>query len=540
MLDLRIRGTHLIDGTGAPRRRGALGVRAGRIVLIADRIAESARLTIDAGGLCLAPGFIDIHTHADVQPFLDDPDPGRILQGATSEIAGNCGLSAAPLNERSRPVVEAAMDTLGGVRGVSFEWDTMGSFLDRMAARPLLTNIGTHVGHNTVRAAVCGLENRRAGAGELSQMMRAVATALRAGAFGFSSGLIYPPGMYAPREELTALAAVAATEAPGKQKRPYVTHIRDEGDRVLDAVEEALAIGRDSGAPVHLAHLKTTGRDNWPRQDEMLDLIRCERAAGRDVTFDQYPYTAGSTSLITLLPGWVHEGGRERLLARLRDDGARKKIAVELDASSRTRPWESVLVASVTTDANVAIEGKSLAEIARRRRCDPATALIDVCLEENGGAGMITFFMCEENVEAILREPEGGMIASDGLYGSRPHPRGYGAFARVLGRYVREREILSLEDAVSRMTARPAARLGLTDRGRLAEGCRADLVLFDPATVADNATYDEPKRPPSGVPCVFVNGVAAVEDGRLTGNRAGCVLRASGAAHGAGGGRRST
>jgi len=520
VLDLLIEGATIVDGSGSPPRIGALAFHEGRLVAVGPNPDESAIRRLDAEGLCAAPGFIDIHTHSDLQPFIPEPEPAKVLQGVTTEIVGNCGYSAAPLNERSRPMFLAAMQTLGGAAGVTTDWHDMNSFLARLEDTPLLCNIGTHVGHGTVRAAVCGMEDRQPSAAELERMRAEVATALAAGAFGLSSGLIYPPGAYANTEELTALADVAASF-----RRAYFTHIRDEGHNVLAALDEALAIGRQSGAPVHIAHLKVTGKTNWDKQSEILRRLRTARAAGQDVTFDQYPYTASSTTLITLLPAWSHAGGISALLARLGAPDTRAHIVAELRERKPAGAWEDIVVCAVTTLRNQPLVGRSIAEIARLRGVDPTDALINLCHEESGLAGMIQFSMSEANVAQILTEPEGGMVASDGLYGGKPHPRAYGTFARVLGRYVREQGVLTLPAAIARMTTRPADRLGIRDRGRLAAGTWADVVLFEPNRVRDEATFAEPRRPPSGIHHVFVNGVAVVAEGRPTGARPGRVLR---------------
>jgi N-acyl-D-amino-acid deacylase len=529
--DVVIHGGTVLDGTGRPAFSADLAIQGDRITYVgppAGLAGAGARLAIDATGRYVAPGFIDIHTHSDRSILLNPRMESKVRQGVTTEVGGNCGSGVAPARraalEQARR--EAAQDGHPG------SWPTMAEYLAYVERQGIAANYATWVGHGTLRASVVGYEMRPPSDDELWEMQALLREALEAGAFGLSTGLIYVPSGYAGTDELVALAEVVR-EYGGV----YASHIRNEGSRLLEAVDEAIEIGRRAGVPVQIAHHKASGKPNWGRVNDSLALMEQARAAGVDVACDQYPYVASSTGLSSLLPKWALEGGRQRLVARLRDPASRRRIRDEmvadrpdlatLDGASH---WHQVLVARCR--GNRALEGKRLGEIAIEQARDPFDLCFDLLIQEDGYVGCVFFSMCEEDVQTVMRWRH-TMIGSDASsvapYGmlaeGRPHPRAYGTFARVLGRYVRELGVLTWEEAVHKMTGLPAARLGLAGRGRIAPGAYADVVVFDPATVRDCATFQEPHQYAAGIEHVLVNGVAVVSHGEHTGALPGRVLR---------------
>jgi len=520
--DLVISGGTLVDGTGAPGRRADIAIVGDRIAAVgAVDITGGDR--IDAGGLVVAPGFIDLHSHSDYLLLGNPAAQSKLLQGVTTEVGGNCGESPAPM------VDEVARDTAEWLAkfGVHAEWCDFAGFFSHLRSRGIAINFACLVGHGNLRATAMGYAGRPPTAEELDRMRAAATEAMRQGAVGVSSGLAYPPGCYADTEELIAVA-----EAVAPLGGFYASHIRNEGDRLLEAVGEALEIGRRAGVAVHLSHHKVTDPWNWGRVAESLAMIDAARAEGSAVTADQYPYLATSTGLAAALPYWVREGGREAMLARLRDPQMRVRAAAEMTKRARADDhWDRLLIAAVETERNRRCCGRSLADIARHRAVSPPEAVFDLLLEEEARVAVVRFAMCEQDVERVMRHPWVA-IASDAsaratsgpLSEGRPHPRAFGTFPRILGRYVRERGVLSLEEAVRKMTSLPASILGIADRGVVREGARADVVVFDPAAIADRATYERPLEPPAGVYHVIVNGRLALSNGSITEARAGRVL----------------
>lgn len=517
MYDLLIKGARVVDGTGAPFFWGDLGVARGRIAGV-GRLDGKARRVVRARGLVLAPGFIDIHSHSDIAYLVNPLGESKVRQGVTTEVIGQCGFSLAPVAGPAVKEIERKLSEYG----LELSWRGMGEYLERLReARPAV-NLAPVAGHGTVRGSVLGYEPRPPTGEELDGMCRLLREALAEGAFGLSTGLIYPPGSFARTEELIALA---------RELVPlggiYFTHLRNEGGRLFEAIEEAVRIGEEAGVPVHIAHLKAGGEGNWGKGEEALSRVLQARARGVDVTCDQYPYTASSTGLVSILPDWAQAGGSEELLARLQDPGYRARLAAGCVVSD----WERILISSVKTEANKRWEGNSLAEIARGRGKTPLEAALDLLVEEELQVDMIRFGLSEEDVRTIMRHPwvmvgsDGSALAPYGPLGrGKPHPRNYGTFPRVLGHYVREEGVLELEAAVHKMTGLPAWRLGLWARGLLRPGFWADLVLFDPEGIRDLATYTDPHRYPEGIELVVVNGVVTVEAGEHTGARAGQVL----------------
>ncbi len=483
--DLLIRGGAVIDGTGAPATHADVAVRDGLIAAVGDLHGPAGRV-IEADGLVVTPGFIDVHSHDDAAVIANPGVDFKVMQGVTTDVVGNCGAGLAPAGEVFQTFLQAGVaNVLGPLPDIT--WHTFGEYMDAVeAARPAL-NVACLAPHGVIRFETLGLESRRPERHELATMREYALEAMDAGALGLSTGLIYPPGSFAETAELVELAKVAA-EAGGI----YVSHIRDEGERLLDAVAEAIEIGRQAGLPVQISHHKSAGRENWGRTKDSIRLIEQSRSDGVDVAFDVYPYTAASTILGAL---------------------ARRPEAPDLDA---------VIVASVRERHEY--EGKTISQIGEMLGLPAAEALSRV-LQEERDAVAVFFVMDESDVRRVMKH-ELCMIGSDGLpSGGKPHPRLYGTFPRVLGRYARDEGLLTLEEAVHKMTAQPAQRFGLEQRGEVREGWFADLVVIDPRTVADTATYEEPRRFPRGIEYVTVNGEVVVDNCKQTQARPGRVLR---------------
>ena len=504
--DLVLRGGALLDGSGARAIERDLAIAGGRITAIGRRLARGTE-EIDARGLAVAPGFVDMHSHGDGS-LADDPRAESVIrQGITTIITGQDGGSRATgAPDRSFTAHFAAIDAL----------------------RPAV-NVASMVGLGTIRGAVIGDGNRPATPAEIERMRALVAAALEQGACGASSGLEYTPGAFASPAELAAVAA------PLRARRlPYATHQRNEDDRLLESIAESIAVARAAECPLQISHLKTQGPRNWGKLDGAFRLIDEARAAGLDVTFDRYPYLAYSTGLTNLFPVWSRDGGTEAFLARLDDTTAAPRIRAEALAKVELiGGWNSVQITSVRAEEDSAAEGKLLGDFARAAGADPYEVATGLLRRSSGSVGMVGFAMSEENLERILAHPlamvctDGGAFATDGpARRGSPHPRALGSFPRVLGRYVRERRTLPLEDAIRKMTSLPAARVRLADRGRLLEGRAADVVVFDPATIADRATFDAPFQYPVGFAAIIVNGVIAVRgDEHRAGPGAGRALR---------------
>lgn len=506
--DLILRNARIVDGTGAPWYRGEIAISGDTIVRIDRHLDASAARVIDVRGRVVAPGFIDLHTHARRGIFDVPSAENYIRQGVTTLFEGPDGGSPLPIGE----------------------------FLDKVAATKIAPNFATFVGQGSVREKVIGSVDRKVTPEELEQMKEIVRQAMREGAFGMSTGLYYVPGNFTPTEEVVALARVA-----GELGGIHISHMRDETAKVLQSVAETIRIGEEGSLPTQVTHHKVLGKPNWGRSVDTLRLIDEARARGTDVTSDQYPYTASSTSLqAALLPQWAQEGGREPLLERLRDPKARARIReTVIDRIRNERGGgdpRNIQIASTSFDASLA--GKNLADVTRATGKavtieNAADAALD--LIEKGRVSGVFHAMSEPDVERILRHPT-TMVASDGeipQFGKNvPHPRSYGTFPRVLGRYVREKKLLSLEEAVRKMTSMPAQRVGIHDRGVLRPGMKADVVIFDPATIADKATFENPHQYAEGVSHVMVNGVMVLDEGKMTEARPGVVLRSGVAARG--------
>jgi N-acyl-D-amino-acid deacylase len=528
MLDLKIEGATVVDGTGTAGGRSDVGIEGERIVSIGDLSREPAGNRLNASGRVLAPGFIDMHSHSDWQLTGNRRAESKIRQGVTTEVVGNCGFSPAPVSAEF--VDDLRAFALYVPKGFDFGWRTFREYLDVLDADGLALNVVHLVGHGAVRIAAMGFARRAPDATELRHMQRLVDGAMQDGAWGLSTGLIYAPGSFATTEEIVALAGVAA-----RQRGFYASHIRGEGATLIPAVTEAIAIGREADLPVQVSHVKAAGRPNWGTLADALALIDAANADGLDVSADVYPYTASSTLLTAILPGWALEGGVRALLDRLKSAGECARIRKDIEAPAGGQPyaervgWDNVLVAWAPGRPDA--QGRRVAEIARMRNVDPIDAVFELLRDEGGRVSIIQFQMDERDLRRALLHPR-VMIGSDGsalaphgeLGAGKPHPRSYGTFPRVLGEYVREQRLLSLGQAIHKMTGMPARRLGLRDRGVIRVGARADLVVFDARRIADQATYEDPHRYPVAVDHVLVNGRFVIKDGQHTGSLAGRVL----------------
>ncbi|MEU3533401.1 D-aminoacylase [Streptomyces murinus] len=537
MEDLVVRDAEVVDGSGELSYRADVVVDGGRIVSIVKEAAAAgcqrprAMRELDAEGLVLSPGFIDMHAHSDLALLRDPDHSAKAAQGVTLEVIGQDGLSYAPVDERTLAQVRRAIAGWNGYgEDVDFDWRTVGEYLDRLdhgfEGRGIAVNAAYLIPQGTVRALVMGWEDRPATAEELRRMRELVAQGLEQGAVGLSSGLTYTPGMYADDAELTELCRVVASYGGY-----YCPHHRSYGAGALDAYAEMVALARAAGCPLHLAHATMNFGVNEGRADELTALLDRALEAGADITFDTYPYTPGCTTLAALLPSWASEGGPAQVLARLADPATAERIRRELEVTGSDGchgvpvAWETVEVSGVADPALGACTGRTVRELAAERARSPWEVVRRLLIEDRLGTTVLQHVGHEDNVRALMRHRAhtGG---SDGiLRGAKPHPRAYGTFPRYLGHYVRELGVLSLEECVARLTARPAARLRLPDRGLVREGYRADLVLFDPGTVAPGATFEAPRTPPTGIPYVLVDGRFVIEDGRRTDVLAGRSVR---------------
>lgn len=521
MFDIIIKSGTIIDGSGRPATKADVGIQGDTITAVGQMEGAVAQEVFCADGLYVCPGFIDIHTHSDFNLLVTPPGRSKVMQGVTTEVCGNCGISAAPL---FGPARKQRSDTLAD-RGIEITWSTLPEFTALLERRGLLGNMLPLIGHGNIRGSVIGYDNRQPEGNELGQMKALLEHEIQAGAWGLSSGLIYPPGMFAREDELIELCRIVS-----RFRGIYTTHLRSEGDRVLEALGEAISIATAAAIPVQISHLKTLGRQNWHKLPALFQMIETARDRGVRICADRYPYTAASTDLDVVLPQWACEGGNVAVLERLKNPSVREQIAGCLRRGERGLA-EEILIARVSTEQNKPCEGKRIGEIADMRGQSVVDTLLDLLTEESLRIDAIFFSMSEDNLREILKK-EYVMIGSDasvwdtdGMLGSgRPHPRAFGTFPRVLGHYVRDQKVLGLEQAVRKMTGQPAEVLGIPDRGLVRSGYKADLVVFDLATICDRATYEHPSRFPSGIIGVMVNGRWVVRNNDLTGARPGKVL----------------
>ncbi|HPW18723.1 MAG TPA: D-aminoacylase [Candidatus Aminicenantes bacterium] len=522
-LDLLVAGGTVYDGSGGPPVRADVGISGGAVREVGRIRRSRAAAVVEAGGLAVSPGFIDIHNHTDVHLLVDPKAESAVRQGVATLVSGQCGESPFPLDDGAYEEMRA---DLSRDYSLELDWRDIGGFLGRLERSGAALNYSTFVGQGAVRAAVMGRGDRAPSAAELEEMKRLVAEAMAGGALGLSSGLEYTPGSFASTEELIALCRVAA-----RTGGVYATHMRDEEDAVVEAAAEALRIARETPIRLQVSHLKVGFAANWPKLDTVMDMLGKARAEGIDFRADRYPYIASATGLSTLFPVWSREGGTEGFLARLRDPALDARLRAHIAEQEKGYgSWDKVLISDVATDKNRDLEGRDILTAAGGR--PPYEFMRDLLIEEGDRVGMVSFYGSEDNLKRILSCPLVGVgsdavaVAPAGpLAKGRPHPRTYGAFPRALGKYVREEKIAPLEEMVRKMTAMPADHLGLVRRGRIKVGWAADICVFDPDRIVDRATFREPAVFPEGVRTVIVNGQIVVEGGEHTGRLPGRVLR---------------
>ena len=537
--DVIIRGGTVYDGTGVPGRRADVGFRGDRVAGVGNLASAQGTLVLDATGLAVAPGFINMLSWSTESLLADGRSQGEIRQGVTTQIFGE-GSSMGPLNDAMK---KRLVENMGDVK-YEITWTTLSEYLRELERRGVSQNVASFVGATTIREHVIGLEDRKPSAAELATMRELVDREMRAGALGIGSSLIYAPAFYATTEELIELCKVAA-----QYRGKYISHIRSEGNRLIEAVTELIRISREAGLPAEIYHLKAAGRQNWPKIDKVIAMVEEARKQGLKITADMYTYTAGATGLDAAMPPWVLDGGYDAAYKRLADPEMRKKIAHAIRTPSAE--WENlylsagsadrVLLVEFKSDALKPLTGKTLAAVAKARGEDPVDTIMNLVLEDRSRVGTVYFMMQEENIRKQIKLPwvsfgsdAASMAPEPPFTLSSAHPRAYGNFARLLGRYSRDERIIPLHEAVRRLTGLPATNLELDRRGFLKEGMFADVVVFDPATIADRATFEQPHQYAAGVKHVFVNGVHVLRDGDHTGAKPGRALWGPGSSPGQG------
>ncbi|MFY9558160.1 MAG: D-aminoacylase [Blastocatellia bacterium] len=526
--DVIIRGGTVYDGAGGAQKRADIGITADRIAAVGDLKTATATTVVDATGLAVAPGFINMLSHSESSLITDGRSQGEIRQGVTTQIFGEGSMG--PLSDemkRSRVRIQ------GDLR-FEIPWTTLAEYLAYLQKNGIAQNVASFVSATTVREHVIGLEDKPPTPDQLDRMRELVRQEMAAGALGVTTALIYPPAFYAKTEELIELCKVAA-----KYKGKYIAHIRSEGNQLIEAVEETLRISREAGLPAEIYHLKASGETNWNKMDKVIAMINEARRKGMKITADMYTYTAGSTGLDAAMPPWVFDGGRAAADKRLQDPETRKKIAEAIRTPSNE--WENlymlagspdrILLVGFRSEALKPLIGKTLGEVAKMRGKDPIETIMDLVYEDRSRVGTVYFMMSEENIKKQLRQSwvsfgsdAASMAPEDPFLRSSTHPRAYGNFARLLGKYVRDEKVITLQEAIRRLTSLPATNLGLDHRGLLKEGMFADVVVFDPATIADRATFEKPHQYSVGVKHVFVNGAHVLKDGEHTGAKPGRAL----------------
>jgi N-acyl-D-amino-acid deacylase len=525
MYDLLILNGKVADGTGNPWYWGDLAIVKDKIVKIGRLGNEQAQKVIDVKGDFVSPGFIDSHSHSDLFIFIDPKAEQKIMQGVTTENLGLDGFSVAPIDEENIREWRQYLSGLDGDPNIRWNWRSFSDYLNTLDTLKTSVNLSSYIGLGTLRLKVIGMGNREATHNEISRMKLITAQAMEEGARGISGGLIYPPSIYQTMDEVVEIAKVVR-----QYNGIYDVHMRNEGSKLIQAMEEVIEIGRRSEIPVLITHFKVMGEKNWGLSERALQLLDDVRKEGLDVTITQYPYTAASTMLHAFIPPWYHSRGTEKLIQAIRQD--RKSIKRDIrermdwDNISVNFGWENIVVSSVEKERNKKYEGKTIVEIALMKNLDdPVDAALEVLADEELAVGMIIYCMSEEDVIKIMKHPTVNFITDGLLGGGKPHPRVYGTYPRILGRYVRQQGILSLEEAVRKMTSLPAEKLKLKSRGMLIEGYFADITIFNQDTVIDNATFDNPRQFSSGIEWVIVNGQIVVEHGKHTGAAPGKTIR---------------
>jgi N-acyl-D-amino-acid deacylase len=526
--DIIIKAGTVYDGTGRRGVKTDVGIKGDRIVAIGNLNRATAPTIVDATNLAVAPGFINMLAHSESSLIVDPRSLSEIKQGVTTQIFGE--LSMGPLNDDMKRRLRGQQSDVK----FDIEWTTLAEYLQYLERRGIPQNVASFIGAATIREYVIGLEDKPPTPAQLDQMRELVRREMEAGALGITTALIYPPAFFAKTDELIELCKVAA-----KYQGKYTTHMRSEGNQLIEAVQETIRISREAGLPAEIYHLKASGQANWPKMDQVIKMIEDARRQGVKISADMYTYPAGGTGLDASMPPWVFDGGREAAYKRLQDPEIRKKIAAAV--RTPTDEWENlyllagspdrILLASFRTEKLKPLTGKTLAEVARMRGEDPVETIMNLVFEDRSRIGTIYFLMSEENIKKQIRQPwvsfgsDAASIAPEGNFlKSAAHPRAYGNFARLLGKYVRDEQVISLAEAVRRLSGLPATNLGLDHRGFLKPGMFADVVIFDPQTIADRATFENPHQLAIGVKHVFVNGVQVLKDGEHTGAKPGKAL----------------
>jgi len=526
--DVIIRGGTVYDGTGRAPRKADVGIKGDRIAAVGNLRTATAPAIVDATGLAVSPGFINMLSHSETSWFVDSRSMSELLQGVTTQIFGESSMG--PLSDEMK---QRRRGSQGDAR-FNVEWTTLAEYLNVLEKRGISQNVASFIGAPTIREYVIGLEDKPPTAAQLDQMRELVRREMEAGALGITTALIYPPAFFAKTDELIELCKVAA-----KYKGKYTAHMRSEADQLIEAVQETIRISREAGIPVEIYHLKAAGEANWPKMDQVIKIIEDARKKGVKITADMYTYPAGGTGLNATLPPWVYDGGAEAAYKRLQDPATRAKIAQAVRTA--TNEWENlymlsgsperILLASFRNDNLKPLTGKTLGEVAKMRGKDPVETIMDLLLEDRSRIGTIYFLMSEDNIKKQIRLPwvsfgsDAASIATEGVFlRSAAHPRAYGNFARLLGKYVRDEKVISLSEAIRRLSSLPATNLGLNHRGLLQNGMFADVVIFDPKTIADRATFENPHQYSVGVRDVFVNGKQVLKNGEHTGVKPGKAL----------------
>jgi N-acyl-D-amino-acid deacylase len=525
--DLVIAGGSVLDGEGTPAVTADVGIRGGRIVTVGDLRTAQATRRIDASGLTVAPGFIDIHNHSDYTILAEPRSESMIRQGVTTMVLGE--------SRSAGPIKAGAEEARARAEGVTVDWTTLGGYLAKLERQRISTNIASYVGEEQVWTYVKGYGESPATAAEIAEMRRLIAQAMEEGAMGLSTSLLQPPSSFATTTNLIELAK-AARQYGGI----YSSHIRDEGEGVFRSVDEAIQVGKDASIPVDIIHMKIAHKKLWGRANELIAMVQKARDEGHDVRANVYPYTAGQNNLSSIVPPWAHDGGREKMLGRLKDPAARKRMRGEVMNGlpnwynhylATGDGWAGMILVSLRNERNTPFQGKRMSELIAARGGHPADVLFDVLLEENGSVPTVFFHHSEQDMQLVMQQPwtsigsDGAAVNPEGPTGrSHPHPRYYGTFPRVLGRYVRELKVISLPEAVKKMTSMNADKIGIKERGRLKEGTFADVTVFDQDRVIDRATFEQPHQFPAGIKYVVVNGVVTIDNEQHTGALAGQVV----------------
>lgn len=530
-IDLLIKNGLIFDGTLSEPLEADVGISGNRIVFIDNRsglrgkslgFLQKPEKIIDAEGLSAAPGFIDTHAHSDFTILADPRAEGKIFQGITTEINGNCGLSAAPLYGDALYQREDDLKELG----IRERWSTFKEYFNLLKKKAPAINFATLAGHGNIRASVKGYKDQELTKSDLKKIRILLMESIKEGAIGLSTGLIYPPGVYSKTEELIEITRCC-------KDLIYTTHMRSEGKKLIESIKEAITIGREAGINVHISHIKTSGEENWHKIEDAIKVMEESRNEGTLLTCDRYPYTASSTDLDAILPSWTFSGGKEKELKRLGDSGLRKKIKNQiLKKISFKDYWKNIFISSLNTDKNMWMLGKSLYDISRIRGREPVNIVFDILVEENLRVGTIFTSMNEDNLKRFLSLSY-CMIGTDSsarcfsgpTFKGKPHPRGFGSFPRFLGKYVRDKGLMSMSEGIHKMTMLPARTFNIHKRGVIKKDAFADLVIFDQEKINDRATFEEPFLKPEGISYVFVNGLPAVWEGKITGVRAGRILK---------------